>query len=89
MQRTSRATTVTANEPSATAAVSEIKPVTESAAAERMWIYYRDNKAKLISDIKEYRESIVLQLMAGHAVEQVFAPFIKPLQAAKPERRAA
>lgn len=89
MQRTSRATTVTAIKPSATAAVSEIKPVTESVAAERMWVYYRDNKGKLISDIKEYRESILLQLMAGHAAEQVFAPFIKPLEPAKPVRRAA
>ena len=55
-------------------------PRKEDDAAEAMWLYYKDNKAKLISDIKEYRAGILAQLMAGLAVEEVFAPYLKPVE---------
>lgn len=89
MQRTAAVnkTLVNASNPAAASGTSPSR--TESQAAEVMWLYYRDNKAQLIDDIKEYRASILANLMAGMAVEQVFAPFAKPAEPAKPLRRAA
>lgn len=89
MQRTTRAKNVIAIESKSASANCTTKPLTESQAAEIMWVYYRDNKAQLISDIKEYRAGILAKLMYGMAVEQVFAPFVKPAKPAKPMRRAA
>jgi hypothetical protein len=65
------------------------RPRTESEAAETMWVHYRDNKAQFIADIREYRSSILSDLMRGVPVEQVFAPFVKPAEPVRPMRRAA
>ncbi len=49
----------------------------QSVAAEAMWIYYRDNKPRLRSDIAHYREHILAQLCAGADVTSVFEPFVR------------
>ena len=54
-----------------------------------MWLYYRDHKLQLIADIREYRSGILAQLTAGVAIEDVFAPYIRPAEPAKLIRRAA
>jgi hypothetical protein len=69
------------------ASASPLAPLTEDAAAQAMWLFYRDHKQQLIADIKEYRTGILVQLMAGVAVEDVFAPYFKPAEPAKPARR--
>lgn len=89
MQRTGRATNVVTIESKSAAENSTAKALTESQAAQVMWVHYRDNKAQLIRDVKEYRASILARLMEGIAVEQVFAPYVKPAEPAKPLRRAA
>lgn len=66
-----------------------LPPLSESQAAEIMWVYYLDNKSQLISDIKEYRACILARLMDGTPAAQVFAPFAKPAEPAKPVRLAA
>jgi hypothetical protein len=45
--------------------------------------------AQLTSDIREYREGILRELMTGAPVETVFAPQFKPFDTVKPLRRAA
>jgi len=89
MRSTAAAKKVIAIKSEAAAAQKAIETLTETQAAQAMWVYYRDNKAQLISDIKDYRAHILKNLMAGIAVEQVFAPFVKPLEPAKPVRRRA
>jgi hypothetical protein len=89
MQRTARAKNVVTIESKSAEANCTAKALTESQAAEIMWVHYRDNKTQLISDIKEYRAGILAQLMEGVPVEQVFAPYFKPAEPAKPARRAA
>ncbi len=89
MQRTVAAKKHLANVSNSAAADRATQPLTESQAAEVMWLYYRDNKSRLISDIKEYRAGILTKLMDGMAAAQVFAPFVKPAEPAKPMRRAA
>jgi hypothetical protein len=69
--------------------VAAIELRTENEAAEVMWLYYRDNKAQLVSYIKEYRAQILTELMAGVPVETVFAPYFKPVDQVKQVRRAA
>lgn len=86
MQRTAAARKHLVNVSNSAAADRTSLPLTEAQAAEVMWAHYRDNKSQFISDIKEYRAGILAKLMDGLAVEQVFAPFVKP---AKPMRRAA
>lgn len=66
-----------------------LQPLTESQAAEIMWVYYRDSKSLLVSDIKEHRAGILTKLMDGLAVEQVFAPFVKTAEPAKRLRRVS
>lgn len=64
-----------------------VEPLSESQAAQAMWIYYRDHKADLNPDIKEYRDFIFSQLMDGTPVEQVFAQFTvapEPVKRARP-----
>lgn len=58
--------------------VDEKQPRTDAKAAEAMWIYYRDHKDLLLTDIKEYRDCILAKLVAGEPVEQVFAPYARP-----------
>ena len=50
------------------------------------WVFYRDNKALLIADIKEYRECILRELMKGGSAEKVFAPYFRPVETA-PRRK--
>lgn len=88
-QRTTHANNVTATEPRLVEASCKVQILTEQQAAEIMWVYYRDNKPQLISDIKEYRAGILAGLMGGTAVEQVFAPYFKPAEPIKSARRAA
>ena len=54
-----------------------------------MWLFYRDHKLRLITDIRAYRAGILAQLIAGVAVEDVFAPYFRPAEPAKSVRRAA
>lgn len=61
----------------------------EDAAAQAMWLYYRDHKPQLVDDIRDYRTALLAQLMAGVAVEEVFAPYFRPAEPARPLRRAA
>ena len=61
----------------------------EEAAARRMWDYYRDHKSQLVSHIREYRETILADLIAGVPVETAFAPYGRPAEPARPLRRAA
>ena len=64
-------------------------PRIEEAAAQSMWVYYRDHKAQLVSHVREYRETILVDLIAGVPVETAFAPHVKPAECAKSLRRAA
>jgi hypothetical protein len=89
MQRTAAAKNVLVNASSPAAADFTSPSLTESQAAEIMWVYYRDNKSQLITDIKEYRASILARLMDGMAVEQVFAPFARLAEPVRRVRRAA
>jgi hypothetical protein len=66
-----------------------LAPLTEEAATQAMWLYYRDHKLQLITDIRAYRAGILAQVQAGVAVEDVFAPYFKPAEPAKRMRRAA
>lgn len=61
----------------------------EDAAAQRMWVYYRDHKAQLVSRTRGCRDAILADLIAGVPVETAFAPYYQPTQAAAPLRRAA
>ena len=88
MQRTVAARKILVNVKPAAADPTSV-PLTEGQAAEIMWMYYRDNKARLVSDIKEYRAGILVKLMDGIAVEEVFAPFVKPAEPPKLKRRNA
>lgn len=68
--------------------VAELRtPLTEEAAAQAMWLYYREHKMLLIADIGAYRSGILARLMAGDAVEEVFAPYLKAAQPTPATRR--
>ena len=56
---------------------SVVKSVSETQAAQEMWIYYKDNKAVLASDIREYRDFILGRLMQGISSVEAFAPFMQ------------
>lgn len=73
----------------ANASTAPLAALTAEAAAQAMWLFYRDHKLQLIADIKTYRAGILAQLMAGVAVEVVFAPYFRPAEPAKSMRRAA
>lgn len=59
------------------ASESVVQLLSESQAAQEMWLYYKENKALLAHDIKEYRELILSNLMQGQAAIEVFAPFMQ------------
>lgn len=63
--------------------------LSEDAAAQAMWLYYRDHKQQLIADIRDYRAAILAQLMAGTAAEVVFAPYFRPAEPAKAQPAAS
>ena len=75
--------------PEAKASAASLAPLTEVDAAQTMWLFYRDHKLRLITDIRAYRAGILAQLIAGVAVEDVFAPYFRPAEPAKSVRRAA
>jgi hypothetical protein len=54
-----------------------VKLLSEEAAAQTMWNYYKENKAQLASDTREYREIILGKLMQGLSAKDVFAPFMQ------------
>lgn len=60
-----------------TAAEIVAKPLSENAAAEAMWLYYRDNKTQLVSEVKENRDYILAQIVAGVSAAQAFAQFTR------------
>lgn len=70
-------------------AVTAVSPLTEAAAADLMWAYYKDRKAQFVDHIREYRGEILSLLMAGVPAESVFAPYVKPPQPARAVRLAA
>lgn len=70
-------------------ALAAVSPLTENAAAELMWAYYKDRKLLFIDNIREYRSAILSALMAGVPAETVFAPYLRPPQPVKAGRRAA
>jgi hypothetical protein len=51
--------------------------VSESKAAVIMWDYYKENKANLVADIREYRDYILGELMQGKTAAAVFGQFTK------------
>lgn len=53
---------------------------TYAQAAELMWSYYVSNKTILKADVREYRDFILQELMAGKKVEDVFKDFVLPLE---------
>ena len=61
------------------AKVEKEPPVSNDPAAWSMWCFYRDNKALLITDIADYRESILIQIQQGIPVEQAFSPYHAPV----------
>ena len=40
-----------------------------------MWRYYSDNKSLLSEYVREFREEIIVELMKGESVEDVFESF--------------
>ena len=64
-----------------------VKSRTENRAAEAMWTYYREHKAELSPDVKNFRDVILSELMLGVPVEQVFARFRKEPEPPAPIRR--
>ncbi len=71
----------------ATAAVCATKTLSESQAADAMWVYYRQHKGELITDIREYRDFILAELGKGVSAEKVFAQFARAPESATPARR--
>jgi hypothetical protein len=51
-----------------------------------MWIYYRDHRATLIEETKEFRNEILSALIAGTSPEDVFAPYVIQETSTKPSR---
>lgn len=47
-------------------------------AAELMWCYYKANKSNLQPDIRESREFILSELIAGKEPDLVFSDFMLP-----------
>lgn len=62
---------------------------TEDAAAQAMWHFYRVHKQQLITELRDHRDTILAQLMAGVAPEEAFAPYAKPAEPSSQLRRAA
>jgi|JI10StandDraft_1071094.scaffolds.fasta_scaffold134266_2 hypothetical protein len=62
---------------------------TEEAAAQAMWQFYRVHKQRLITDIRDHRDTILSNLMAGVTPEDAFAPYARPSESNRQLRRAA
>lgn len=54
-----------------------LQVISENEAVVLMWEYYRDNKASLAANIREYRDFILQQLILGNPAASVFLPFTK------------
>lgn len=63
--------------------------LSEEQAAQLMWDYYRDHKSQLISDIKEYRETILRDLMRGVPAVTVFAAYSRSSPAKSLDAKSA
>jgi hypothetical protein len=63
------------------------KTLTENQAALEMWTYYRDNKAQLSHEVRNFREVILDELMQGAPAAQVFARFVNEPEPPAPVRR--
>lgn len=75
--------------PPATPGADACRPRKEDEAAQLMWAYYKEHKAQLITDIKEYRAAILAGLMQGTPVDRVFAPYVKPPEPTRSVKHAA
>ena len=71
----------------AATAVCATKTLSEGQAAEAMWVYYKQHKAELMTDIKEYRDYILAELVKGVSAEKVFLQFVRAPEPAMPARR--
>ena len=89
MQPKTRATRIATRHSKNAASPVAGKALTSSAAAELMWTYYRDSKHQFISKIRQHRERILAELIAGVPVDKVFEPYIKQAKPSKLLRRAA
>ena len=58
----------------------EAKQLAQAVAAQAMWEYYKENKAILIPDIREYRDYILELLMLGNSATKVFDQFVRVLE---------
>lgn len=67
----------------------EVVTLSEDAAAQVMWLYYRDHKQHLITDIRDYRAGILAKIMAGEPADAVFKPYHRPIEVARPTRLRA
>jgi len=43
-----------------------------------IWTYYRDNKSRFVSDIRDYRNAIVADIHSGTPIATAFAPYRDP-----------
>ena len=43
-----------------------------------IWTYYRDNKHLLVSEIRDYRDAIVADILAGTPITTAFAHYLRP-----------
>jgi hypothetical protein len=59
------------------------KPLSENAAAEAMWLYYRDNKTQLVSEVRDNRDYILAQIASGVPAAKAFARFTRAPEPAK------
>lgn len=50
--------------------------ISDLTAREAMWDFYRKNKNDISLDIRNYREIIIKQLMAGASMEKLFFNFL-------------
>ena len=64
-----------------------VKQRLEDEAVEAMWVYYRDHRAELIEEIKEFRKEILAGLVAGQPPAEVFAPYVIQAELPKKKRR--
>jgi hypothetical protein len=62
------------------------KTLTENQAALEMWTFYRDNKARLSHEVRNFREVILAEFMQGVPAEQVFARFVNEPESPAPVR---
>lgn len=82
MKASSRMTLVTTSE-------AVLAPLSDEAAAQSMWQFDSDHKARVVTGIREHRAEILSQLMSGVTPGDALAPYAKPAGPTKMLRRAA